>query len=430
MPKTNPTPLAARMRPRNLAEYIGQEAIVGLARPLRRAIETDRLHSIILYGPPGSGKTSLAWVIAAETKAEFRSLSAVSAGVRDVRAVIEEARQLRLRDGRTVLFLDEIHRFNKGQQDALLPAVEEGAIILIGATTENPFFEVNSPLISRSRIYVLGALSTDDIKRLLSSALADKERGLGGLGLKVEAEAIDVIADISGGDARQGLNILENAAAMAEAADGELTADIARETAGKRSLSYDKSGDAHYNIVSAFIKSMRGSDPDAALYWLARMLEAGEDPKFIARRMVIFASEDIGNADPQALLLATAAAQAVQFVGLPECRINLSQAVIYLSVASKSNASYTAIDAAVSDVQKEAVGDVPVHLRDSHYPGAKKLGHGQGYKYPHDFTGRWVEQQYLPDNLKGKRYYNPSNSGLEKKIAEHLDKLRDKKSSP
>ncbi len=418
-------PLAWRMRPRNLDEYIGQQTVIGPGTPLRWAIEADEPHSFILYGPAGSGKTSLAAVVAAVTQAAFERLSAVSAGVRDVREIIDRAQARLARGKRTILFLDEIHRFNKGQQDALLPAVEGGVISMIGATTENPFFEVNSPLISRARIYVLEPLAVDDIRLILKAALADKERGLGGVGLKVEAAAVDFMADTAGGDARRALNILESAARLAGAEKKKITLDLAEQVAGGRTLGYDKAGDVHYDVASAFIKSLRGSDPDAAVYWLALMLEAGEDPKFIARRMVIFASEDIGNADPQALLVATAASQAVQFVGLPECRLNLAQAAIYLSVAAKSNAVIKAIDGAISDVKNEAAGRVPAHLRDSHYPGAKKLGHGQGYKYPHSFPGRWVDQQYLPDNLAGKRYYEPSNSGLEKKIAEHLAKLQE-----
>jgi putative ATPase len=415
------------MRPRTLDEYFGQAAIVGPGTPLRRAIERDELHSLILYGPAGSGKTSLAVVISASTQAAFERLSAVSAGVRDVRAVIERAAQRRLEGRRTVLFLDEIHRFNKGQQDALLPAVEDGVITMIGATTENPFFEVNSPLISRSRLYVLERLTVDEIKKILESALADRERGLGEQELAVEAEAIDLIADKAGGDARRALNALEATARLALEADSLITRALSEAVVGARVIAYGKDGDAHYDAISAFIKSMRGSDPDAAVYWLARMIEAGEDPKFIARRMVIFASEDIGNADPQALLTATAAAQAVQFVGLPECRLNLAQAAIYLAIAAKSNSVIQALGSAAADVRAQGDGPVPTHLRDSHYPGAKKLGHGKGYKYPHDFPGRWVNEQYLPDHLVGKHYYLPANSGLEKKIAEHLARLRLKK---
>lgn len=412
------------MRPRALDEYVGQEEIIGPGTPLRHAIETDQLHSFILYGPAGSGKTSLAAVIAAVTKADFKQLSAVSASVRDLREVIDSA----LGAGRkTVLFLDEIHRFNKAQQDALLPAVEDGIITLIGATTENPFFEVNSPLISRSRIYVLQPLSPGHLVQIIKAAVKDRSAGLGGSGVKLSAGAIELIAGSAGGDARRALNILETAARLASAHDSKISADLVKTVAGSQAVNYDKGGDAHYDAASAFIKSLRGSDPDAAVHWLARMIEAGEDPKFIARRMIIFASEDIGNADPQALLVATAAASAVQFVGLPECRLNLAQAAIYLAVAAKSNSTILAIDAALGDIRNIASGPAPKHLRDSHYPGAKKLGHGAGYKYPHNFPGRWVDQQYLPDNLVGKRYYRPSKSGLEKKIAEHLEKLSELK---
>lgn len=414
------------MRPRALDEYIGQEHILGAGAPLRRAIEDDDLHSLILYGPPGAGKTSLAEVVARATKATFVKLSAVSATVRDVRAVIEDARTAGQLGETTVLFLDEIHRFNKSQQDALLPAVEEGVIILIGATTENPFFEVNSPLISRSRLYVLKPLGVEELKEILERALNDKERGLGSWGLAYDPEAVTAIAEEAGGDARAALNMLENVARLVSGASKRMSLESVRELMGGKSLNYDKNGDAHYDVISAFIKSMRGSDPDAALYWMARMIEAGEDPKFIARRMVIFASEDIGNADPQALLVAASAASAVQFVGLPECRLNLAQAAIYLSVAAKSNAVIKGIDAAIADARTGAGYEVPPHLRDAHYPGAKKLGHGKGYKYPHNFEGRWVDETYLPEKLAGRRYYEPSNSGLEKKIGEHLRKLRDR----
>ncbi len=417
-------PLAYRMRPRDLKEYVGQEAIIGSSTSLRKAIISDQLHSIILYGPAGTGKTSLAGVIACISEAVFERLSAVSASVRDVRAVIKQATERRSEGGRTVLFLDEIHRFNKGQQDALLPAVEAGVITLIGATTENPFFEINAPLISRSRIYILTPLTVLELKKILKNALKDRERGLGEMALKAEPKALNMIADLAGGDARRALNILETLARGMVDDNKVITSEMVQEVAGHRNIAYDKGGDAHYDAVSAFIKSLRGSDPDAALHWLARMIEAGEDPKFIARRMVIFASEDIGNADPQAILVATAVAQAVQFVGLPECRLNLAQAAIYLAIAAKSNSVIKAINSAISDIHKEGLEPVPMHLRDSSYAGAKKLGHGRYYKYPHDFPGRWVDQVYMPQNLKDRRYYLPSNSGLEKKIAQHLEKLR------
>lgn len=414
------------MRPRNFKEYVGQEAIIGPGTPLRIAIETDQLHSVILYGPAGTGKTSLAGVIAEMTTAAFQKVSAVSATVRDVRAIIKEATELTLEGKKTVLFIDEIHRFNRNQQDALLPAVEDGVLILVGATTENPFFEVNAPLISRSRICVLTPLTVQDLKKIIKAALKDRVRGLGDSPPKVMPAAVNLMADLSSGDARRALNILEASASLMSGEDNTITEENVKDVAAGRTFGYDKAQDGHYDTISAFIKSLRGSNPDAALHWLARMIEAGEDPKFIARRLVIFASEDIGNADPQALIVATAAAQAVQFVGLPECRLNLAQATIYLGIAPKSNAVIKGINAAISDLHKEGAGPVPEHLRDSSYSGAKKLGHGKHYKYPHDYPGRWVDQAYMPKNLAGKRYYMPSNSGLEKKIAEHLEKLRQK----
>ncbi len=417
-------PLAWRMRPRDLREYTGQDHIIGPDTPLRRAIEEDRLHSLILYGPPGSGKTSLAAVIANATAATFVRLSAVSAGVKDVRRVLDEAVKAREEGQGTVLFIDEIHRFNKSQQDALLPGVEDGVVVLIGATTENPFFEVNSPLISRSRMYVLKPLADAEVQEILRRAGADVDRGLGGEGVDVDEGVPLLLAKAAGGDARAALNALETAVRTAAADDGKLSIELARRIAGGRALVYDKGGDAHYDVTSAFIKSLRGSDPDAAVYWLARMIDAGEDPKFIARRMVIFASEDIGNADPHALMLATAAADAVQFVGLPECRLNLAQAALYLAVAAKSNAVIKAINAAAKDVRTGSGYEVPAHLRDAHYSGAKKLGHGKGYRYPHASSDHWVDQEYLPENLKGRRYYEPSDSGVEKKIAARLRDLR------
>lgn len=418
------SPLARRMRPQDLHDYAGQDHIIGPDTPLRRAIEEDRLHSLILYGPPGSGKTSLAAVIANATAATFVRLSAVSAGVKDVRRVLDEAAKAREEGQGTVLFIDEIHRFNKSQQDALLPGVEDGVVVLIGATTENPFFEVNSPLISRSRMYVLKPLADAEVQEILQRAVADVDRGLGGKGVDVDEGVPLLLAKAAGGDARTALNALETAARTAAADDGKLSIELARRIAGGRALVYDKGGDAHYDVTSAFIKSLRGSDPDAAVYWLARMIDAGEDPKFIARRMVIFASEDIGNADPHALMLATAAADAVQFVGLPECRLNLAQAALYLAVAAKSNAVIKAINAAAKDVRTGSGYEVPAHLRDAHYGGAKKLGHGKGYRYPHASSDHWVDQAYLPENLKGRRYYEPSDSGVEKKIAARLRDLR------
>lgn len=422
-------PLAFRMRPRTLGEFVGQEEIVGPGTILRQAIEEDNVSSLILYGPTGTGKTSLAMVIANVTAAAFEQISAVTAGVKDIREIIARARtRIKEAGQRTILFIDEIHRFNKSQQDALLPAVEERTIVLIGATTENPFFEVNSPLISRSHIYVLKPLNNDELRKIIDNALRDKDRGLGKVKVSIDKKALEHIINASNGDARKALNGLELAVEAAPAKKGatqsRITLKLAEEAMGKRAILYDRQGDFHFDVISAFIKSMRGSDPDAALYWLARMIYAGEDPKFIARRMVIFASEDIGNADPRALQVATAAAQAVQFVGLPECRLNLAQAAVYLAVAPKSNAVITGIDRALADVENEQAEPVPKHLRDSHYPGAKKLGHGVGYKYPHSYPGHWVEQDYLPENLRGRRYYQPSKSGLEKSIGEVLEKIR------
>ena len=401
-------PLAARMRPRTLDEFVGQHHIVGPASSLRTLIETDNLTSIILWGPPGTGKTSLANVIAQATKARFVEVSAVNAGVAEVRKIIAEAKDLlATTGGRTTLFIDEIHRFNKGQQDALLPAVENRWVVLVGATTENPFFEVNSPLMSRSHLYRLEALTPEDVRVLVSRALKD-DRGLADSKIAVDDDAIQHIIDTSGGDARAALNGLEVAVAAAGASeDGRLTREIAEEALQRRQIRYDKSGDQHYDVVSAFIKSMRGSDPDAALFWLARMLEAGEDARFIVRRMVIFASEDVGNADPIALVIAVAAAQALEHVGLPEAALNLAQAVTYLASAPKSNASTIALGRATKDVARSGSVAVPSHLRDASYAGATKLGHGKGYKYPHEFPGARVDQQYLPDGDWNIPYYEP-----------------------
>lgn len=421
-------PLADRMRPRTLDEFVGQEHIVGPGRLLRRAIETDRLSSIILYGPPGTGKTTLARIIASTTSAEFVQINAVTAGVADIRKAVADAKErMALHRKRTIVFIDEIHRFNRAQQDALLPYVEDGTVILIGATTENPFFEVNAPLVSRSRIFRLEALSKDNLKRILIRAATDEERGLGKMNLEIDPDALDHLADVANGDARVALSALELAAlSTPPGEDGKIhiTLDVAQESIQRRAIQYDKSGDNHYDVVSAFIKSMRGSDPDAAVYWLARMLEAGEDPRFIARRIVIHAAEDVGMADPHALLVATAAAQAVEFVGMPEARIPLAEAAIYIACAPKSNAAKMAIDKAIDDVRNEVTSPVPIHLRDASYKGAERLGHGKGYKYPHDFPGGYVPQQYLPDNLVGRRYYEPSANGLEAKIREKLERLK------
>ena len=413
-------PLAARMRPRTLEEYVGQEEILGAGKPLRRAIEADELSSIILWGPPGSGKTTLAHLIAGHSKARFIPFSAVTSGVPELRKVIAQARELRKFNGqRTILFVDEIHRFNKAQQDAFLPVVEDGTIILVGATTENPYFEINAPLISRSRLIILQPLTSEQLGLILDAALADEERGVGLFTLTLVPEARNHITGFSDGDARKALNALEEAAKLA-GKGGTITLEIAEQAFQRRALRYDKDGDQHYDIISAFIKSLRGSDPDAALYWMARMIEAGEDPRFIARRLVVHASEDVGNADPLALLVATAAAQAVEFVGLPEARINLSQAVTYIACAPKSNAAVVAINRAQEDVRKGKLAPVPKHLRDTSYPGAAKLGHGQGYAYPHDFPGHHVEQEYVPDGTKNRPYYEPSDQGYEKKIRERM----------
>lgn len=420
-------PLAARMRPRTLDDLIGQEAIVGPGKLLRRAIETDQLSSIILYGPPGTGKTTVAKIIAGHTKSYFHTLNAVTAGVADIRQVVEEAKnRLSMYSQRTVLFVDEIHRFNKAQQDALLPHVEEGLMILIGATTENPFFEVNAALLSRSQIFTLSLLSESDLKRIVGKALEDTERGLGHFSVKLDGEALDHLVRFSDGDARRLLNALE-LAVLSTSPDSsgtiEVTLDVAADSIQRRAVRYDKSGDQHYDTVSAFIKSIRGSDPDAALYWLARMIDAGEDPRFIARRLVISASEDIGNADPQALQVAVAAFQAFELIGMPEGRIPLAQATTYLASAPKSNASYAGIGLAMQEIQQGGSVEIPVHLRDAQYKGAERLGHGDGYLYPHNFPGNHVQQTYLPEPIKDRTFYHPTANGYEKTIQAYLDSI-------
>ena len=416
-------PLAARMRPRSLEEFVGQEAIVGPGRLLRRAIEADQLSSLVLWGPPGTGKTTLAIIIAHTTKSHFEILSAVMAGVADIRRIVAEAKERRnLYGQRTILLVDEIHRFNKAQQDALLPHVEDGTIIFIGSTTENPYFEVIPPLVSRSRVFQLKPLSEEELTIILRRALADEERGYGKLKVEVDDEAMAHLVRVAGGDARIALNALELAVETTEPDAGVIHIDlaVAEDSIQRRALVYDR--EAHYNTISAFIKSLRGSDPDAALYWLAKMIYAGEDPRFIARRMIIFASEDVGNADPQALVVATSAASALEWVGLPEAQYNLAQAAIYLATAPKSN-STGAYFKALGDVEREGKVEVPDHLKDASRDG-KALGHGAGYKYPHDYPGHHVPQQYLPHELRGRRYYEPSDQGYEKLIKERLAKWR------
>jgi putative ATPase len=432
-------PLAARMRPRTLDEIAGQQHLLGPGKPLRRAIERDELRSALFWGPPGCGKSTVAAVIARTTSAHFENFSAVTGGVADVRKIIEAAKERRKAYGkRTLLFVDEIHRFNKAQQDAFLPHVEDGTVVLIGATTENPYFSVNAPLLSRARLFQFQALTEEDIGEVIDRALTDTERGLGGRGLTLEPDARSYLVGSANGDARSALNALDLAASLALTPPSPLshpmgqgggrasiTLAVAEEAVGRRAIGYDKEGDVHYDIISAFIKSMRGSDPDAAVYYLARMLEAGEDPRFIARRLVILASEDVGNADPSALPLAMAAFQATEVIGLPECALNLSQATIYLASAPKSNACTIAIGRAKEDVKKHPFPGVPKHLRDSHYKGAKALGHGAGYLYPHDFGG-YVEQEYLPEGLpaNGRPYYEPTENGVEAKIKARLERLR------
>jgi putative ATPase len=422
-------PLAARMRPRALDEVVGQRHLLAPGRALRALVESGELSSIVLWGPAGSGKTTLANVIAATTSAFFEPMSAVSAGVADVRKAIERARERLGQQGqRTVLFLDEIHRFNKAQQDALLPAVENGWIVLVGATTENPSFEVNSPLMSRSLLFRLEALDSADIRSLLDRALSDGDRGLKNMKVTATDEALDHIANGAGGDARAGLNVLEAAALIAVGGSGEIDLNSAQEALQRRALPYDKGGDWHYDVISAFIKSMRGSDPDAAVYWMARMLDAGEDPRFIARRMVIFASEDVGNADPTALQVAVAAHHALEFVGLPEAKLNLAQAAVYLAIAPKSNASAVAIWRADEAIESGGPLPVPPHVRDSHSPASRSVGAGKGYQYPHDHGG-WVEQGYLPEELTEAGFYKPI-AGREAELAAELEAKRRSKSPP
>ena len=415
-------PLAVKMRPRTLDEVVGQQHLLGPNAPLRRLIEGDAPLSIFLWGPPGTGKTTLAMLIARSTQRRFRELSAVTAGVKDVRAVVDEAKRALGETGaQTVLFVDEVHRFSKTQQDALLPSVENRWVTLVAATTENPFFSVISPLLSRSLLLTLEPLTDDDIRSLVRRALTD-ERGLSG-SVTLEPDAEDHLVRLAGGDARRALTALEAAAGAADT----ITLDLLEQAVDKAAVRYDRDGDQHYDVISAFIKSIRGSDVDAAMHYFARMVEAGEDPRFIARRLVISASEDIGMADPSSLQAAVAAAQALELIGMPEARINLAQAVIHLSMAPKSNAVLAAVDTALADIRAGRTGTVPPYLRDSHYPGAKKLGHGSpgGYRYPHDFPGRVVAQQYAPDPVAGREYYSPSDLGVERVVGERLAGLRE-----
>jgi putative ATPase len=418
-------PLATRMRPRTLDEVVGQRHILGPGKLLRRAIEADRISSIILYGPPGVGKTSLAHVIAASTQSRFERLSGVEGSVADIRRVVAQAaNRLQNTAQKTILFIDEIHRFNKAQQDVLLPDVESGLLRLIGATTHNPFFYVNSPLVSRSQIFQLEALSSEDLLTLIGEALIDKERGLGEMRLRVDDDAAAHLAAVSDGDARKCLNALEIAARTTppdESGLVHITLSAAEESIQKKAVVYDADGDAHYDTISAFIKSLRGSDPDAALYWLAKMLYAGEDIRFIARRLIICASEDVGMADSNALVVAVSAQQAVEFVGLPEAQLVLAHATVYVATAPKSNRCTLAIGKALAEVREGRTLAVPKHLRDTHYKAAKKLGHGKGYKYSHDYEGSYVPQAYLPE---GRIYYEPSENGLEKRVKERLDYWR------
>lgn len=421
-------PLAARMRPRSLEEVVGQQHIIGKDKLLYRAIKADKLSSIIFYGPPGTGKTTLAKVIAGTTSAEFTQINATVAGKKDMEEVVSKAKDNQGMYGRkTILFVDEIHRFNKGQQDYLLPFVEDGTIILIGATTENPYFEVNGALISRSIIFELKPLAREDIKELLRIAVYDTDRGMGAYGACIEEDALDFLADISGGDARHALNAIELGIMTTDkSADGRIhiTLEVAEQCIQKKTVRYDKGGDNHYDTISAFIKSMRGSDPDAAVYYLARMLYAGEDIKFIARRIMICASEDVGNADPMAIVVATNACMAIERIGMPEAQIILSQAASYVASAPKSNASCTAIFDANDAVRSTGSLPIPAHLQDAHYKGAAKLGRGTGYKYAHDYPNNYVEQQYLPYELNGKEFYKPSGNGYEVKIKEHLKRIK------
>lgn len=421
-------PLASRLRPSTLEEVVGQQHIIGKDKLLYRAIKADKLGSVIFYGPPGTGKTTLARVIANTTSADFKQLNATVAGKKDMEEIVKEAKDaLGMYGKKTILFVDEIHRFNKSQQDYLLPFVEDGTLILIGATTENPYFEVNGALLSRSRVFELKSLEKDDIKELIRRAVYDRNKGMGSYQGEIDEEALDFLADVSNGDARAALNAVELGIMTTERGpDGKIhiDLDVAQECIQKRVVRYDKTGDNHYDTISAFIKSMRGSDPDAAVYYLARMLYAGEDLMFIARRIMICAAEDVGNADPQALVVAVAAAQAAERIGLPEAQIILAEAVTYVASAPKSNAACLAVFEALQAVKDQKTMPVPVHLQDAHYKGAARLGHGQGYLYAHDYPNHYVKQQYLPDGMEGTEFYRPTENGYEKKIKEHLGFLK------
>jgi len=415
-------PLAARMRPRTLDEFVGQRHFLGEGKLLRRLLAADRLGSVVFYGPPGTGKTTLARLLASATRSQFRQVSAVAAGVKELREVLASAADLLAAEGRrTLLFIDEIHRFNKAQQDVLLPDVEEGAVILVGATTENPFFSLNSALVSRSRVFQFEPLSSDDVKLLLRRALEDRDRGFGALAIEMEEEALDFLAEASDGDARRALSALEVGVLSSREFPLKFTKSLAAESVQRKAIVYDNRGDSHYDSISALIKSVRGSDPDAGIYWLARMIEGGEDVRFLARRLVILASEDIGNADPHALPLAVAAAQACEIVGLPECRLTLAQTVAYLACAPKSNSATVAIDEAQRDVRESRLLPVPVHLRDSHYPGAQRFGHGRDYQYAHDSPEGIAAQDYLGVD---REYYRPTDRGFEQQIAARLETIR------
>lgn len=423
-------PLADKMRPEKIEEFVGQAHILGKGKFLNRAIKADRINSMIFYGPPGTGKTTLAMIIANSTNKNFEKLSAVTSGVKNIREVINKAEEsLKLYNKRTILFIDEIHRFNKAQQDALLPFVERGVIILIGATTENPYFEVNKALLSRMMVIPLNSLSRKDIFKLIKNALKNKDKGLGNYKINLDKEAIDYLMTISDGDGRLALNSLEIAILSTPKDDDSIInidLDTIKESILVKSAKYDKGGDEHYDTVSAFIKSMRGSDPDATLYWLAKMINAGEDPKFIARRIIICASEDVGNADPNALNVAVSAFNAINVIGMPEGRIVLAQAATYIACAQKSNAAYIGIDKALDHVRNKPIGKVPKYLKDASYKGATNLGNGKGYKYPHDYKNAYINQQYLPDEFKDVKYYVPTENGYEKVIKEYLAKLFDK----